>query len=138
MALACQKKSKVPEPAEGETAVSRWKTPPPIMQHMMVFFSANLKRDKLMVWCPWFWFTPRDQIRPRPSHRILDQVRYKKSEDERYEPPEDCDVRFVRSRLEDERPYHEGSQRDAAGIYEEPGDGNAFDFGVRVLDGEVI
>lgn len=71
------------------------KTPPSIMQDMVIRLRANLKGDKLMRRCPLLRLTPRDEIRAWSSDSVFDHVSEEGGQDEGDCEAEDGDMCLV-------------------------------------------
>jgi hypothetical protein len=93
------------------------------MQHMVIFLGAHFKCDELVVGRAWRRLASRNEIGSRSAHGILYQIRDEEGEDQRYDPAQYRDVRFVAARLEDKGPGYDYAERDSTGVYEEPGFG---------------
>lgn len=137
MALARDKEGEVPQPREGETAMSRGKTAPAIVQDVVVRLGADLERDERGGRRAWRGLAARDQIRARAADGVLDHVRQEEGQDHAGQPPEQRDVRFVRARAGDCDPGGEDEQGHGAGVDEEPCYVYALVQGVWVGDAQV-
>ena len=84
-----------PQPRKRKTAMSRRKTPPPVMQQMMPRLRAHLDANKFIPRRPRRGLTPRQKIRARPSDGILEDICQKRGKEEGNRQPEQGDVDFV-------------------------------------------
>jgi hypothetical protein len=110
MALARKKQTQIPQPAEGEAAMARREAPPSIVQYMMVFLCTYLKCHQLVVWSSLLRLAACDEVWSGTADSVFDEVGYEESEDKRYEPAEDCNVRFVGAGTKDKGPEDEGRE----------------------------
>lgn len=104
VALPRDEQREVAQPTEREAAMSARKTPPPIMQHMVVLFGAHFPRNELVCGGPWLGLASRDEIWSWSAHGVLNNIRDEQGQDHAYEPAEDCDVGFVSTRAEEDGP----------------------------------
>lgn len=137
MALARDEQTQVAQSTKGGTAVSRGKTAPPVMQHMVVRLCAHLERDQHVARGAGGGFTAREEVGPRPTDSVLDHVRQEQGQNHAGQPAKQGDVRLVGAGAGHKGPEDEGAEGHCAGVDEEPGDAYALVQGVRVGDAQV-
>ena len=71
----------IAQPAERETAVPARKTPPPVVQHVMVFLRAYCDRHEFVLWCSSPGFTSSDEIGSGSADGVFDDIRDEGGED---------------------------------------------------------
>lgn len=107
------------------------------MQHMPISLSADTPIHQIDLFSTGFGLTTIQQIWPRTSNAVLDEVCQDDGEEDGDEEAEVGNVDLVDGGTEDGGPDCETDQGDAKSVDEEVPDGDAFDDGVRVVDVEV-
>ena len=72
--------------------MSTWEAPPAIMQHVMIGLCTDIDGDKFVAWRSLLRFATSDQIRPWTAHCILNDIRYKGTENDADSETEDSNV----------------------------------------------
>jgi hypothetical protein len=118
--LSCDEEGKVSQSAKREAAMSAWEASPAVMQHMMILFRAHFKCHKLVRRCSWRRLASRDEVRPWPPYRILNDVGYEQRKYHAYEPAEDRDVRFMGAGTDEDSPEDDDAEGYRTSVDEEP------------------
>lgn len=95
MALPCYEQRQIAQPAKRETAMPAGKTPPPIMQHMVIGLGADFKSNQLVRRRARRRLTACNQVWSRSAYGVLYYVGEEKREQHADEPAEDSDVDLV-------------------------------------------
>lgn len=120
VALSRDEQGQIPQTREAEAAMSTWETTPAIMQYVVVLLGADFECDKLVRGRTWRRLASRNEVGPRASDGVLDDVGDEEREDHANEPAEDRDVCFVRAWAHEKGPEDEGAEGYGAGVDEEP------------------
>lgn len=95
---------KISQTSKCKAAMSTWKTPPSIMQYMMICFLANINRHQQMFWCSFLRLASSNEIRSRSPDGILHNICEERSQSKANEKTEYCNMGLVGPRADDGRP----------------------------------
>lgn len=111
MQLSGKKQGEVSKSRKRPAAMTAGETAPAVMEGMMIRFCTNCNGDELMFGCPWRGSAARDQIWPRATDCVLDDVGEERREKDADEESQDCNVRLVKPWSNHHSPYNDDNQR---------------------------
>lgn len=138
VALACNEEGKVPQTAEGETTMPAGKAAPSVVQGVMIRLGTDLVCDELVGGRTGRGLASRNEVWSRSTDGVLDHVGDEAREDQTDDQPENGNMCFVCPWAEYKRPYDKYTQGHGRRVDEQPSYWHTLDFGMGVIDSEVI
>lgn len=109
------------------------KAPPPFVENVLVRLRTDRVRHQLVIRRSSTGLAAVDEIRPRPSHGILDQIGDKGAHGQRDHQTEHGDMEFMRIGTEEDPPQDEDDQRNDSSIDDRPHSMDVSDVPVCLL-----
>lgn len=136
--LPCQEESRIAQPGKAKARVARGERPPAIVEYVVVRLRAHIDRDQRVPRRVNSRLAPRDQIRPRSSHHILDNICQEAREDDGDCQPEDRRVMLVERCSGRTIDDDDKKQRYHGCVDDTHGDGHSLLLGMRECDSQIV